>query len=72
MTIYEKIKTLSIEEMAEFLTEYPFGCEECEEGQRLNDNPLTKNEPCDEKCYKHCLSWLNKIAAEHDNNKTSI
>ena len=73
MTIYEKIKTLSVEEMAEFLTECCFGCNDCEECQRLSDNPLTKDERCDEKCYEHCLNWLNETAAEYGcNNKTAI
>lgn len=72
-TNYEKIKSLSIYEMAKFLTEDPFGCNDCEEGQRLSDNPLTKDEHCDEKCYDHCLRWLNEMAAEYGcNNKTSI
>ena len=73
MTIYEKIKTLSVKEMAEFLTECCFGCDDCEEGQLLSDNPLTKDEHCDEKCYEHCLNWLNKTAAEYGrNNKLQI
>ena len=63
MTIYEKIKTLSIDDMAEFLTEYSFGCENgCEEGERLSDNPLLKGERCDEKCKEHCINWLNKTS----------
>lgn len=60
MTIYEKIKTLSINDMAEFLTEHTFGCEQCEEHERLSDNPLLKEERCDEQCKRHCLKWLNE------------
>ena len=66
MTIYEKIKTLSIYDMAEFLTEYPFGCEECEEGKRLSDSQLTKDERCNGKCKEYCLNWLNKTSISHE------
>lgn len=62
MTIYEKIKTLSLEDMAEFLTEYSFGCDMCEEDERLSDCLPTKDEHCDEQCKKHCIVWLNKTA----------
>lgn len=60
MTIYEKILTLPVDDMAEFLTEHPFGCNECSEHHRLSDNPLLKNEKCDEMCRAHCVEWLIK------------
>lgn len=33
---------------------------ECSEHHRLSDNPLLKNEKCDEMCKAHCVEWLIK------------
>lgn len=60
MTIYEKIKNMSENELAEFLANDSFTCNECEEGQNLCDCPLSKYDTCSQDCKKNCLNWLKK------------
>lgn len=60
ITNYERIRTMSVDEMAEFLADNAFGCNECEEAIRLCDNPLTKDENCDGDCSTHCKEWLKQ------------
>lgn len=57
MTNYERIKNMSIEEMASDFADY-FNCSLCSEGQRLMDNPLLKDEKCDGNCALYCKEWL--------------
>ena len=61
MTIFEHIKSMSIEQLAEYLKD-GFDCCDCSEHQRLSDNPLLKDERCDQKCAKHCKEWLESEA----------
>lgn len=58
MTNYERIKAMSVEEMAEFITEYAFCNFDCAEGKRLENEPLLKSQRCDERCAEHCVRWL--------------
>lgn len=58
MTVQDYIRFLSTEDLAEFLVDSGWDCNLCSESERLNDNPLMKNEKCDEKCVKHCYYWL--------------
>ena len=57
MTRYDSIKNMTLDEMAEFLSDM-FSCNDCYEHHRLSDNPLLKYEKCDEKCNLHCREWL--------------
>ena len=65
MTSFECVKAMSVEKMAEMLSEI-WDCNECTEHQRLSDNPLLKNEPCDNKCFEHCKEWLESEAIYDD------
>ena len=56
-TNYDRIKSMSVEEMAE-LFEGHFDCNFCSENERLSDSPLLKGEKCDEKCTYHIKQWL--------------
>jgi hypothetical protein len=57
----DRIRAMSDEELAVFL-EYFGCCHYCSEHERLSDNPLLRNERCDEKCEEHCLEWLQRPA----------
>ena len=52
MTNYERIKQMSIEEMAMNFHD-SFDCHLCRDYHRLSDNPLLKHKKCDEKCEQH-------------------
>ena len=56
-TNYDRIKSMSVEEMAEFF-EGHFDCNFCFKNERLSDSPLLKGEKCDEKCTYHIKQWL--------------
>lgn len=57
MNNYERIKNMSVEKMAEKLSEI-WDCNDCTEHKRLSDNALLKSETCDNKCFEHCKEWL--------------
>ena len=57
MTNYNRIQQMSIDEMAEWLSDI-FDCDNCTEHERLSDNLLLKDEQCDQKCVEHCKEWL--------------
>lgn len=56
-TNIDRIKAMNVEEMAEWLSDM-FDCNDCAEHERLSDNPLSKDERCDQKCVEHCKEWL--------------
>ena len=64
-TNYDRIKSMSVEEMAEFF-EGHFDCNFCPESERLSDSPLLKYEKCDEKCIYHITQWLLQEVSEND------
>ena len=66
-TNYDRIKSMSVEEMAEFF-EGHFDCNFCPESERLADNPLLKYEKCDEKCTYHITQWLLQEVIPNDGN----
>lgn len=57
MNNYERIKEMSLEEMAIYFADN-FHCNLCSEYKRLTDNPLLKDEKCDGKCDLYCKEWL--------------
>lgn len=57
LTNFERIKAMTIEEMAYYLVER-WNCPDCSEHERLSDNPLLKGQSCDMQCKKHCREWL--------------
>ena len=58
----DRIRSLSDEELAAYLVEIGWDCNNCSECERLSDNPLLRYERCDEKCKEHCLDWLRQVA----------
>lgn len=62
MNVFRALKSLSLEEMASFLSEGGWGCEHCSENERLSDNPFSKQEHCDEKCQANCKAWLQSTS----------
>ena len=63
MNNYERIKEMSLEEMAIYFAD-DFSCSLCSEEKRLSDNPLTKYDSCDNQCVKHCKEWLENEVDE--------
>ena len=59
MTIFEKIKSLSMESMATFLCYEYFGCGQCD-----GYSEVIEDGECDRQCKAHCMDWLAKEAAE--------
>lgn len=45
-------------ELAKFITEDRWDCNDCTSGQENTDNPFATK--CDNKCFEHCLEWLRK------------
>ena len=52
----DKIRSMSDEELAKFITEDRWDCNECPSGQENMDNPFGSK--CDNQCIKHCSEWL--------------
>ena len=62
LTNLDIIRAMSAEELAYFLTENIWDCNECPEGVRLSDNPLLRDKHCDMQCAKYCKEWLESEA----------
>lgn len=58
MTNAEKIRCMTDEELAKFIMEDRWDCNDCPSGQENMDNPFCGK--CDNKCVEHCLDWLRK------------
>ena len=56
----DRIRAMNDEELAAYLVEIGWDCNLCSECERLSDNPLLRNEKCNEKCEQHCLDWLQQ------------
>lgn len=63
----DRFRTKSGEELAAYLVEIGWDCHLCSEHDRLSDNPLLRNERCDEKCEEHCAEWLRQPVKDGDN-----
>lgn len=59
----DTIRSMDDEKLASFFVDAGWDCHHCSEHERLSDNPLMKEEKCDENCAKHCLDWLRKRMA---------
>ena len=55
-TNYDRIRNMSVDEMAKCLADR-FDCSLCPE-QENRRNKLFFNEDCDGKCEEHCKQWL--------------
>ena len=59
----DRIRAMSDEGLAEWLgTGEGWGCYQCKEHYKLENEPLFRFEKCDEKCVEHCLEWLKQPA----------
>ena len=56
-----KIRSMNDEELTEFLVDIGWDCTTCSEYKRLENEPLLRNQSCDEQCVKHCLEWLKEV-----------
>lgn len=54
----DKIRSMTDEELASYLTDDVFCCNDCPSGKENSDNPFGGK--CDEKCFEHCLAWLKQ------------
>ena len=58
----DRIRAMSDEELARHLHCIGWDCHLCSEHERLDNEPLLRNEKCDENCFEHCLEWLKQPA----------
>lgn len=56
----DRIRAMSDEELARHLHCIGWDCHLCSEHERLDNEPLLRNEKCDENCFEHCLEWLKQ------------
>ena len=56
----DRIRAMSDEELAEHIVNVGWDCHFCAEHLRLDNEPLMKEEKCDERCAEHCLEWLRQ------------
>ncbi len=64
----DRIRAMSDEELARHLHCIGWDCHLCAEHRRLDNEPLLRDQRCDENCFEHCLEWL-KQPAEVDNGQ---
>ena len=60
ITNADRIRAMSDEELAEHIVNVGWDCHFCAEHLRLDNEPLMKEEKCDERCAEHCLEWLRQ------------
>lgn len=60
VTHADRIRAMSDVDLAVWLADDSWDCHNCSEHERLSDNPLLRDERCDEKCAEHCLDWLRQ------------
>lgn len=64
VTNADRIRAMSDEELAKHLHDIGWDCHLCVEHKRLDNEPLLRNQRCDENCFEHCLEWLKQPAEE--------
>ena len=62
MTNADRIRAMSDEELARHLHCIGWDCHLCAEHIRLDNEPLLRDQRCDENCFEHCLEWLQQPA----------
>ena len=62
MTNADRIRAMSDEELARHLHCIGWDCHLCAEHRRLDNEPLLRDQRCDENCFEHCLEWLKQPA----------
>jgi hypothetical protein len=63
----DRIRAMSDEELARHLHCIGWDCHLCAEHIRLDNEPLLRDQRCDENCFEHCLEWLKQPAEVTDN-----
>ena len=58
----DRIRAMSDEELARHLHCIGWDCHLCAEHERLDNEPLLRDQKCDENCFEHCLEWLKQPA----------
>jgi hypothetical protein len=58
----DRIRAMSDEELARHLHCIGWDCHLCAEHRRLDNEPLLRDQKCDENCFEHCLEWLKQPA----------
>ena len=58
----DRIRAMSDEELARHLHCIGWDCHLCAEHRRLDNEPLLRDQRCDENCFEHCLEWLKQPA----------
>ena len=58
----DRIRAMSDEELARHLHCIGWDCHLCAEHIRLDNEPLLRDQRCDENCFDHCLEWLKQPA----------
>jgi hypothetical protein len=58
----DRIRAMSDEELARHLHCIGWDCHLCAEHKRLDNEPLLRDQRCDENCFEHCLEWLKQPA----------
>lgn len=58
----DRIRAMSDEELARHLHCIGWDCHLCSEHKRLDNEPLLRDQKCDENCFEHCLEWLKQPA----------
>lgn len=64
MTNFERIKQMSIEDMALNYFDY-FDCNFCTEHRLISDNLFMRNDKCDGNCRLHLKEWLESDVTEN-------
>lgn len=70
MNKYSKIKAMTIEEMAEFLS-IGWNCTVCDNVVQRGVS-VYKKAPCDGECAKHCRKWLEMEVEEDEKNPDTV
>lgn len=52
------IRSMNDDELARFLINIGWDCTFCSEYEKLENNPLLRDEKCNEQCVEHCAKWL--------------
>lgn len=66
-TIADIIRSMSDEQLANWLTRDAWDCNDCPEHERIHDYASPYEERCDMACAKHCLEWLKKPVTNNEN-----
>ena len=60
----DRIRAMIDEELATHLNDIGWDCHLCAEHKRLDNQPLLRDQRCDENCFEHCLEWLKQPVEE--------